>query len=148
TDRHLSYHGLVGGVDHIEHVASGVRGELVGDEVTARRQVCRLDERNAAASPNMDKRGLNRLSHALTVALVFMVAHSPRGSPRVSGANITETTAPVKVTTAPTIMVPPVPRCDREMGTRYVPMAAPMRLSEDASPTADPRISVGNNSFG
>ena len=61
---------------------------------------------------------------------------------------MTDTTAPVKVTTAPTIMVPPVPRWARETGTRYVPMAAPIRLSDEASPTADPRTSVGNSSFG
>src|SRR6185312_528120 len=81
-------------------------------------------------------------------SLGLIAAHSPRVKPRVSGAHITATTAPAKVTTAPTTMVPPVPRCDSETGTRYVPMAAPIRLRDDASPTADPRISVGNNSFG
>jgi hypothetical protein len=34
------------------------------------------------------------------------------------------------------------------IGTRYVPIAAPIRLNEEARPTAEPRISVGNSSFG
>ena len=42
----------------------------------------------------------------------------------------------------------PMPIPESAMGTRYVPTAAPIRLSEEARPTAEPRISVGNSSFG
>ena len=42
----------------------------------------------------------------------------------------------------------PTPKLDKAIGKPNVPRVAPKRLTVVAKPTAVPRISVGNNSFG
>ena len=63
TDEHLRDHRLIGGVDDVEQFTACVRDELVGDEVAARRQVRRRDERSTIASPHLCKRRLDSLGH-------------------------------------------------------------------------------------
>src|SRR5215469_13421939 len=53
-----------------------------------------------------------------TVVLLPSAAVSPRVSPRVSGAQATDTPAPMRVMTAAMIIVGPMPMCDRACGTR------------------------------
>src|SRR5262245_47379983 len=52
------------------------------------------------------------------VVLLPSAADSPRVSPRVSGAQATDTPAPMRVMTAAMIIVGPMPMCDRAWGTR------------------------------
>jgi hypothetical protein len=73
-------------------------------------------------------------------------AHAPGGAlrdHRVSGAQTTKTLAARSVIAAAASMVPPIPHPVRARGTRQVPTAAPIRVSADARPTAEPRTSLG-----
>lgn len=63
-------------------------------------------------------------------------AASERSFDLVSGAQATETISPTKVTAAATYMVLPIPMVSRDIGTRKVPIAAPIRVAETAHPIA------------
>jgi hypothetical protein len=52
------------------------------------------------------------------MVLLPSAAGSPRVRPRVSGAQATDTPAPVRVMTAAMIIVGPMPMWDRASGTR------------------------------
>jgi hypothetical protein len=68
--------------------------------------------------------------------------------PVVSGARAWETTAPRAQMAAPITIDAPIPMVEIPTGRRNVPMAAPIRLNADATPTPLDRTSVGNTSMG
>lgn len=68
--------------------------------------------------------------------------------PFVSGAIKIDTNNPKTENPTPTKTVEAIPYLSKKIGKPKVVMTVPIRLNAIAAPTADARISVGNNSFG